>query len=175
MTVKQKAPRVQSEDLPEYKVDFLGRADALAREDDVIREALNILVRRLHNERDVFSTPAQTRDYLTLRYATEEQEVFSAVFLNAQHRMLAHVDLFNGTLTQCSVYPREVVKSALKINAGAVIFCHNHPSGLAEASSADIALTRVLKESLAMVDVRVLDHIIVAGTSTLSMAERGLI
>ena len=97
------------------------------------------------------------------------------VMLDAQHRVLASEELFRGTLTQTSVYPREIVKAALKANAAAVIFAHNHPSGVAEPSQADELLTRQLKEALAMVDIKVLDHFIVAGTAALSFAERGLI
>jgi DNA repair protein RadC len=97
------------------------------------------------------------------------------ILLDAQNRVLAVDEMFRGTLTQTSVYPREVVKVALRTNAAAVIFAHNHPSGVAEPSRADEALTQSLKQALSLVDVKVLDHFIVAGTSTLSFAERGLI
>ena len=97
------------------------------------------------------------------------------LLLDAQHRVIAIEELFRGTLTQTSVYPREVVKAALRANAAAVIFAHNHPSGVAEPSSADEMLTRTLKQALSLVDVQTLDHFIVAGTKTLSFAERGLI
>ena len=98
-----------------------------------------------------------------------------AIFLDAQHRVIAAEELFSGTLTQASVYPREVVKRALHHNAAAVIFAHNHPSGVAEPSQSDQALTDALKQSLSLVDVRVLDHFIVAGAGCLSFAERGLL
>ena len=102
-------------------------------------------------------------------------EIFVVVFLDSQNRLLAAEELFRGTLAQTSVYPREVVKTALAHNAAAVIFAHNHPSGVAEPSRADEALTQSLKQALSLVDVKVLDHFIVAGTSTLSFAERGLL
>ncbi len=125
--------------------------------------------------RSALTSPQAVRDYLRLALGAREHEVFVALFLDAQHRVLAAEELFRGTLTQTSVYPREIVKAALKANAAAVIFAHNHPSGVAEPSQADELLTRQLKESLAMVDVKVLDHFIVAGRATLSFAERGLL
>jgi DNA repair protein RadC len=126
--------------------------------------------------RDTFSSPGKVRDWLRLKLATRPNEVFMALWLDAQNRLLKADELFTGTLTQTSVYPREVVKTALSHNAAAVILAHNHPSGVAEPSRADEMLTRVLKEALAMVDVKVLDHFIVAGNSPpLSFAERGLL
>ena len=115
------------------------------------------------------------RDYLRLMLAGKEHEVFAVLFLDAQNRVLASEEMFRGTLTQTSVYPREVVKSALRNNSAAVIFSHNHPSGVAEPSHADQVLTQSLKQALALVDIKVLDHFIVAGTSILSFAERGLL
>jgi len=115
------------------------------------------------------------RDYLRLSLAGREQEVFVVLMLDAQHRVIASEELFRGTLTQTSVYPREVVKCALKHNAAAAIFAHNHPSGVAEPSHADEILTRSLKSALALVDIQVLDHFIVAGSRTMSFAERGLL
>lgn len=126
--------------------------------------------------RDTFSSPGQVRDWLRLKLATRQNEVFMALWLDAQNRLLKAEELFSGTLTQTSVYPREVVKSALGHNAAAVILAHNHPSGIAEPSRADELLTKALKDALAMVDVKVLDHFIVAGNSPpLSFAERGLL
>jgi DNA repair protein RadC len=107
--------------------------------------------------------------------AGRTQEVFSVLFLDAQHRLLKLEDLFFGTLTQTSVYPREVVKRALALNAGAVVLAHNHPSGLAEPSRADEYLTQTLMSALKLVDVRVLDHLVVGQGQVVSMAERGLI
>lgn len=125
--------------------------------------------------RDVLSSPQQVRDYLCLKLGSLSREVFMVLFLDAQNRALAQEELFSGTLTQTSVYPREVVKRALHYNAASVIFAHNHPSGVAEPSRADELLTTALKQALALVDVRVLDHFIVAGNNTLSFAERGLL
>jgi DNA repair protein RadC len=125
--------------------------------------------------RDVLSSPKQVRDYLMLKLGALPREVFMVMMVDAQNRVLALETLFEGTLTQTSVYPREVVKRALHHNAASVIFAHNHPSGLAEPSKADEALTESLKQALALVDIRVLDHFIVAGNSTLSFVERGLL
>ncbi len=121
------------------------------------------------------SAPEAVRDFLRLHFAGQEYESFVVLFLDAQNRLIASEELFRGTLTQTSVYPREIVKEALRKNAAAVIFSHNHPSGIAEPSRADEMLTNSLKQALALVDVRVLDHFIVAGAATLSFAERGLI
>ena len=126
--------------------------------------------------RDAFSSPGKVRDWLRLKLATRQNEVFMALWLDAQNRLIKADELFSGTLTQTSVYPREVVKAALANNAAAVILAHNHPSGVAEPSRADEMLTQSLKAALAMVDVKVLDHFIVAGSGTpLSFAERGLL
>ncbi len=124
---------------------------------------------------DVLNSPGAVRDYLRLLLGGRTQEVFMVIFLDAQHRALASEEMFHGTLTQTSVYPREVVKRALHHNAAAVIFAHNHPSGVAEPSQSDRLLTDTLKQALALVDVRVLDHFIVAGTACLSFAERGMV
>jgi DNA repair protein RadC len=124
---------------------------------------------------DMLNSPAVVRDYLRIHFSGREFESFVVIFLDAQHQIIAVDDLFRGTLTQTSVYPREVVKAALRANAAAVIFSHNHPSGVAEPSKSDELLTQALKQALSLVDVRVLDHFIVAGTSVLSFAERGLL
>jgi DNA repair protein RadC len=121
------------------------------------------------------TSPGSVRDYLRLSLASREHEVFVCIWLDAQHRVLEAQELFRGTLTQTSVYPREVVKSALRVNAAAVILAHNHPSGVAQPSQADELLTRNLKDALALVEVRVLDHFIVAGNQAISFAERGLL
>lgn len=122
---------------------------------------------------DALNSPRAVRDYLQLLLGTRQQEVFVALFLDAQHRVIAAEELFHGTLTQTSVYPREVVKRALAHNAAAIIFAHNHPSGVAEPSESDRMLTDALKQALALVDVRVLDHFIVAGAQGCSFAEKG--
>ncbi len=143
-------------------------------DDLVIERALAILEKRARTG-SALSSPSAVRDYLRLMLSGKEHEVFVVIFLDAQHRVLATEEMFRGTLTQTSVYPREVVKAALKANAGSVIFGHNHPSGVAEPSNADELLTRQLKEALAMVDVKVLDHFIIAGSHSISFAERGLL
>ena len=124
---------------------------------------------------DAMNSPKSVRDYLRLSLQGKKYEVFVGIFLDSQNRAIAIEELFNGTLTQTSVYPREVVKRALHHNAAAIIFAHNHPSGVAEPSQADEVLTQSLKQALALVDVRVLDHFIVGGETAMSFAERGLI
>ena len=142
----------------------------------LIRRALRLLEDRLEYQRTVLGSPQVVRDFLRLRMGQLEHEVFIALWLDAQNRLIEIEELFRGTLTQTSVYPREVVKSALAHNAGAVIMAHNHPSGVVEASSADEARTASLKQSLALIDVKLLDHFIVGGAkSPLSFAERGLL
>jgi DNA repair protein RadC len=121
------------------------------------------------------SSPQAVRDYLRLKLQDRPHEVFVGVFLDAQNRVLAVEELFRGTLTQTSVYPREVVKRALHYNAAALIFAHNHPSGIAEPSRSDEALTQALKHALALVDVKVLDHFVVGAGAAMSFAERGLL
>jgi DNA repair protein RadC len=136
--------------------------------------ARRALVEQLHRE-ELLNSPGRVRDYLKLHLGHLPHEVFMALFLDAQNRLIAAEELFRGTLTQTSVYPREVVKRSLHHNAAAVVFAHNHPSGVAEPSQADELLTRALMQALQLVDVRVLDHLIVARGSTTSFAERGLI
>jgi DNA repair protein RadC len=121
------------------------------------------------------TSPGAVRDYLRLAISGREHEVFVCLWLDAQHRVMACEEMFRGTLTQTSVYPREIVKAGLKANAAAVIFAHNHPSGAAQPSQADELLTRNLKEALSLVDIKVLDHFVVAGHHALSFAERGLL
>lgn len=121
------------------------------------------------------NSPLAARSYLCLALAGQAHEIFTVLFLDAQHRLIACEEMFRGTLTQTSVYPREVVKQALRHNCAAVILAHNHPSGVAEPSRADQALTHALQGALALVDVRVLDHIVVAGSQSVSFAERGLL
>lgn len=141
--------------------------------------ALELARRSLINPlkaRDALTSPQAVRDWLRLSLGGLQHEVFVALWLDAQNRLISTEELFRGTLTQTSVYPREVVKRALANNAGAVILAHNHPSGVTEPSSADIALTSTLKQALALIEVKVLDHFVVAsGTTPLSFAEHGLI
>ncbi|WP_374675054.1 DNA repair protein RadC [Ideonella sp.] len=122
-----------------------------------------------------FDSPAKVKDFVGLQLGQLGHEVFAVLFLDAQHRLIEWRELFQGTLTQTSVYPREVVRQALALNAGAVILAHNHPSGLAEPSRADEYLTQSLKAALQMVDVRVLDHLVVGTGHVVSFAERGLL
>lgn len=140
----------------------------------VVQQALELL-ECVVGEADALASPDAVKDYLRLRLADRRHEVFVVVFLDAQNRVIETQEMFRGTLTQTAVYPREVVIEALTRHAASVILCHNHPSGLAEPSRADLALTQSLKSALALVDVRVLDHLIVAGPVALSFAERGLI
>ena len=121
------------------------------------------------------TSPGAVRDYLRLAIGGRAHEVFVCIWLDAQHRVILFEEAFRGSLTQTSVYPREVVKSALAHNAAAVIFAHNHPSGVAQPSQADELLTGTLKDALALVEVKVLDHFIIAGTQAISFAERGLL
>jgi DNA repair protein RadC len=121
------------------------------------------------------TSPGAVRDYLRLAIGARPHEVFLCIWLDAQHRVIRFDEPFRGTLTQTSVYPREIVKMALRMNAAAVIFAHNHPSGVAQPSQADELLTANLKEALALVEVKVLDHFIVAGNQAISFAERGLL
>ncbi|MEO8752382.1 MAG: DNA repair protein RadC [Casimicrobiaceae bacterium] len=145
----------------------------------VIVKAAIELARRLAREEvcrgGVLTSPEAVRDYLRLSLSTLPHEAFMALFLDSQHRLLASEELFRGTLAQTSVYPREVLKAALAHNAAAVIFAHNHPSGVAEPSRADELLTQALKQALALVDIRTLDHFVVAGAQVVSFAERGLL
>jgi len=142
-----------------------------------LQAVLEMAKRALHEEiklADALSNPRAVRDYLRMTLARLPHEVFVAVFLTAQNRVIAVDELFRGTLTQTSVYPREIVKRALAHNAASVILAHNHPSGEATPSQADRALTKTLAEALAVIDVRVLDHFIVAPGASLSFAEQGL-
>ena len=141
----------------------------------VARELLTRWLKEEMKEGNALDAPKTVKDYLTLHFAGQEYETFVAIFLDAQHRVIKAEELFKGTLTQTSVYPREVVKASLKHNCAAVIFAHNHPSGATEPSRADETLTTALKQALALVDVRVLDHFVVAGNQTMSFAERGMI
>ena len=125
--------------------------------------------------RPVFDSPRAVGDYLKLHFAGRTHESFVVLFLDATHRLLAAEEMFQGTLTQTSVYPREIVRRSLHHNAAAVVFSHNHPSGSTAPSRADEMLTQTLKTALMLIDVRVLDHLVVSGSQSLSFAERGLL
>jgi DNA repair protein RadC len=146
-----------------------------AHPDAVIAHALKLMESRLQRHDPALTSPEAVRDYLRLRIADREHEVFVVLYLDSQHRLIAAEELFRGTLAETRVYPREVVKAALRHNAAAVIFAHNHPSGVAEASRADEQLTQALKQALALVDIRTLDHFVVTATKVISFAERGLL
>ncbi|WP_427915148.1 RadC family protein [Ramlibacter sp. MMS24-I3-19] len=146
------------------------RAELLA----VLELARRAMAEQLR-ERAVFTSPDAVKQYLQLHLARQPHEVFAVMFLDAQNRLIALETLFRGTLTQTSVYPREIVVRALQLQSASVVLAHNHPSGTVQPSRADEALTQTLKAALALVDVRVLDHVVVAPGASLSMAERGLL
>jgi DNA repair protein RadC len=143
-------------------------------EDLIVAEALRILTLRTR-QGDMLDSPQKVRELLTLRHAGLEREQFDVLYLDSQHRMIELATEFTGTVSQTSVYPREIVRRSLQLNASAVILAHNHPSGDPKPSRADEFLTQTLKSALALVDVRVLDHIITGGGQARSMAELGLV
>lgn len=145
-----------------------------ASKEDVVAVAKAFLDKSILRKA-AMSSPQTVKDYLSVNMGDYEREVFSVMFLDAQNRVIECREMFQGTLTQTSVYPREIVKTALTLNAASVILAHNHPSGCQEPSRADEALTHTVKAALALVDVRVLDHMVVAGSSVTSFAERGLL
>lgn len=140
----------------------------------LVQRALSLLAQDIKRG-DVMAHPTAVRQYLQLRLAGRPHEVFGVLFLDAQNRVIDFQELFRGTLTQTSVYPREVIKEALTCNAASVVLTHNHPSDCPDPSAADHSLTRTLKSALALVDVRVLDHFIVTRSGVFSFAEQGLI
>ncbi len=150
-------------------------APASQSDDWIIRQAIALLEQRVFKAGPLLDQPQAVKDYLRLKLVAEPNEVFAIVFMNTQHRVLAYEPMFKGTLDSTAVYPRVVVQRALELNAGAVIFSHQHPSGCTEPSSADRVLTDRLKAALALIDVRVLDHIIVGQGTPYSFAESGLL
>lgn len=163
-------PQVKSIDAPEYRVTPAPEPD-----EAILEKAREILRSRVSTAR-IFDSPQLVKDFLQMEAARHPDcEVFGVLFLDAQHRMISFHEMFRGTLTQTSVYPREVVREALEVGAAAVILTHNHPSGCLEPSRADELLTQTLKSALNLIDVKVLDHIITSNAGTLSMAEKGLI
>jgi DNA repair protein RadC len=162
----------KSEDLAPYIV-------TVDQDDDAtIRQALAILTRRVSRAKNIFAAPDDIKTYLAMHNASQPDqhiERFGVLFQDAQNGLVDHETMFTGTLTQTSVYPREVVRAALKHNAASVVLTHNHPSGSTNPSRADEFLTQTLKAALALVDVRIIDHIIVGDTGALSMAEKGLL
>jgi DNA repair protein RadC len=142
-------------------------------EQQTVRTALTLLERQLREPGASFTSSHTVRDWLRLQLATLEREEFIALFLDNQHRLIAHDTLFTGTINHTQVHPREVVKAALKHNAAAILVAHSHPSGLAEPSDADRRITERLKQALDLVDIRLLDHLVVGGLDIVSFAERG--
>jgi DNA repair protein RadC len=158
---------------PLFTSDATG-ATRPATADEILEAARTILAHRVRRGAAI-SNPRHTRDYLRLHLAPRDHEVFAILFLDNRHRVIEFVSLFRGTIDGASVHPREVVKEALSRNAAAVILAHNHPSGVAEPSQADELITHRLRDALALVDVRVLDHFVVTGDDVVSFAERGLL
>jgi len=160
---------IKNEDKAEYNV-------TVNEDDAIIEQALAILEARLKREIKLTITcPDDSTKFLRLKLAEREHEVFAVMFLDNRHQLIEYTEMFNGTIDGASVYPREVLKKALSVNASAVILAHNHPSGIPEPSSADERITVRLKEALGLVDIRTLDHIIVGSDSTVSLAERGIL
>ena len=160
-----------SADLYIYDADGVTRT---ASAEEILDAARSILARRVRRGR-ALSNPRHTRDFLRLELASRDHEIFAILFLDNRHRVIEFVPLFRGTIDGASVYPREVVKEALARNAAAVILAHNHPSGVAEPSQADELITARLRDALALIDVRVLDHLVITGDDVVSFAERGLL
>ena len=148
--------------------------DGCVSRDEIVAFALKLVARSFKRGANLTSSDT-AKDYLRLKLASYEHEVFCVVFLDSQHKLLGYEELFQGTIDGCAVYPREVVKRALSYNAAAIIFAHNHPSGHPEPSQADKTITNRLQTALAAVDIRVLDHCVIGGDEVVSFAERGLL
>jgi len=144
-------------------------------ENDVINQALQIIESRLKKPGQLIDSPESVINYLKIKLATQEREVFAVIMLDTQHRVTEYQELFYGSINSAEVQPREVVKSALYANAAAVIIAHNHPSGVAEPSQADINITNTLSDALSLVQTRLLDHVVIGGMTHVSFAERGLL
>ena len=149
--------------------------DDFVTENEIIRSAKVLLKKRLANDNAVLTSPGAVKDFLIMEYAAKEHECFVVLFLNNQHKLIKAVEMFVGTIDGASVYPREILKTALQLNAAAVILSHNHPSGITEPSQADKSITVKVKDALTMIDIRTLDHIIVGGADSFSFAEGGLL
>lgn len=166
---------IKTEDAPEYGNNpIVTRDHQQALDDEVIRQAKLILLNRMKKRGPALSAPDVVKDFLTMEFFYLEHEEFIVLFLDSQHQLIEWESMFRGTLDGASVYPREVVKAALRYNAGAVIFAHNHPSGVPTPSQADKTITDKLKNALDLVGVRVLDHFII-GDSIYAFSEHGLI
>jgi len=145
--------------------------EQLDQENRIISQALSILGKRIKKDRQMFSSPATVKSFLALKLGQKEHEVFGVMWLDVKNKLISCDELFTGSIAHCPVYPREVIKKGLQCNAKSAIFFHNHPSGEPSPSAADIALTKELYNSLKLVDINVLDHIIVAGDSTSAFTE----
>jgi DNA repair protein RadC len=156
-----------------FTLDGAGQTQPASSE-EILEAARRVLAHRVRRGA-ALTSPGATREFLTLHLGSREFETFCVLYVDARHRVIEFVELFRGTIDGASVHPREVVKEALRRNASAALLVHNHPSGVAEPSLADELITQRLRDALALVDIRVLDHLIVAGTSVVSMAEKGLI
>ena len=169
---------VENEKRPEYvvgrpKLDI--KQPLISEQDSIIMQALDILANRL-TEPEMFVTNPQTvKDYFMLKLANKPNEVVAVMYLNNQHGLIKFEEVFQGTIDSCIIYPREIARRVLKLGAVAIIIAHNHPSGVPDPSKADIEITNKLKEVLAMLDVKLLDHIVVCRDSAVSLAERGYI
>lgn len=163
----------QTEQSAEYRAPPQTTPSQEVEDDAIIVRALAILTNRVQRG-DVMANPTVVREYFILRHANLEREHFDVLFLDNNHRIIKCETVALGTTNQATVYPREIVKRSLELNASAVLLGHNHPSGAPKPSAADISLTKTLQQALALVDVRVLDHIVTGGGSATSMAEHGL-
>ena len=172
---------IKNEEAPKYYNQTDKQKDELLvkyirqSEDDLIAKAKHICKSRLKEVGIAFVSPDRVKDYLILELSNLESERFDVLFLNNQNQLIKHVPMFYGTIDGAAVYPREVVKLALELNAAALILAHNHPSGTCEPSSADKKITTRIKAAMETIDIRVLDHVIVGGTNTYSFAESGII
>jgi DNA repair protein RadC len=160
---------------PQRNGDLFDAAPSNAEEDAVIKRALEILAGRVRQTIFTFTSPDVIKQYLIVKYSQEEREIFSVLWLDVKHRLIEHETCAFGTLSHCSVYPRELVKSALRLNAAGAVLVHNHPSGQTQESDADVRLTKAVSTVLNGIDVKVVDHFIVAGVDIKSFAEHGLI
>lgn len=149
-------------------------AEISAHEQQTIQEAFKILERSLRSPGVSMTNPEQVANYMKLNIAVKPHEVFMVMFLDSQHRLVETQEMFRGTINQASVYPREIVKEALRLNAAACILAHNHPSGIAEPSVTDKEITKKIKQALELIEVTVLDHFVIGGTTHTSFVERGL-
>lgn len=167
-TINRVVTEINSEDTANYTV-------TAQNDDTIIDKAIKILDSRIKNHEFTICNPIDTVKYLRLKLQEQEREIFACMFLNNRHQVIAYEELFKGTIDGAAVYPREVVKRALELNANAIIISHNHPSGIPEPSQADENITHKLKDALATVDIRLLDHIIIGDSEHTSLAERGVI